>query len=95
MPVIRTCSAPTTAGRPTNWVLPEPWTLLTIALGGALVVARRPLARLFAGMLGRLGLHATVRHHRLARAFFTLTGATWTIGGIVFATIFALRVTPA
>ena len=46
-------------------------------------------------MLGWIGLHANERYLRLASAFFALTGATWTIGGIFFATVSAFDVTPA
>jgi hypothetical protein len=87
---------PDDGGAAYYWVLPEPWSsLLTIAIGIALIVARRPLARVFAAMLGWIGLHATERFHRLAAAFLAMIGATWLIGGVFFVTVSAFDVTPA
>jgi len=34
-------------------------------------------------------------HQRLASAYFALTGATWTIGGVFLAAVPAFHVTPA
>ncbi len=79
-----------------SWVLPEPWSsLLAIALGLLSIVARHPLARLFAAMLGWIGLDATARYHRLASAFFAVTGALWVIGGLLGAAVFSVSLAPA
>jgi hypothetical protein len=77
------------------WVLPEPWSsLLIIAFGVLLIVARRPIARLFAAMLAWVGLHAEARFHRFASVFLVASGVVWTLLGAVNAALAAVGVMP-
>ena len=79
-----------------SWALPEPWSsLFIVAFGLFLIVARRPIARLFAAMLGWVGLHAAARFHRLASFFLVAFGIVWTVLGAVNAALSAVGVMPA
>jgi hypothetical protein len=78
-----------------SWALPEPWSsLLIIAVGLFLIVARRPIARLFAAMLAWVGLHAEARFHRFASVFLVASGIVWTVLGAVNAALVAVAVMP-